>query len=130
MYVQDARSNVPIRRIQQDTKRVKKKVMTPQQETKISDYAIQEALKATYRDFNGLASALNRIKNANKATKIIDGGVAPFTTTPINILKRGVEYSPVGVAKGVYEVLHDIKNGAKTPAEAIDQKKFLENKGK
>ena len=94
--------------------------MTTKQESDISEYAIQEALKATYRDFNGLASALNRIKNANKATNIIGEGVAPFTTTPLNILKRGVEYSPVGVAKGMYEVLHDVKNGVKTPAEAID----------
>ena len=94
--------------------------MTTKQESDISEYAIQEALKATYRDFNALASALNRIKNANKATKIIGEGVAPFTTTPLNILKRGVEYSPVGVAKGMYEVLHDVKNGVKTPAEAID----------
>ena len=104
--------------------------ITTKQESEISEYAIQEALKATYRDFNGLASALNRIKNANKATKIIGEGVAPFTTTPLNILKRGIEYSPVGVAKGMYEVLHDVKNGVKTPAEAIDHKKFLENKGK
>lgn len=94
--------------------------MTTKQESEISEYAIQEALKATYRDFNGLASALNRIKNSNKATKIIGEGLMPFTTTPLNILKRGVEYSPVGVAKGVYEVLHDVKNGVKTPAEAID----------
>ena len=94
--------------------------MTTKQESEISEYAIQEALKATYRDFNGLASALNRIKNSNKATKIIGEGLMPFTTTPLNILKRGVEYSPVGVANGVYEVLHDVKNGVKTPAEAID----------
>ena len=94
--------------------------MTTKQESEISEYAIQEALKATYRDFNGLASALNRIKNSNKSTKIIGEGLMPFTTTPLNILKRGVEYSPVGVAKGVYEVLHDVKNGVKTPAEAID----------
>lgn len=94
--------------------------MTTKQGSEISEYAIQEALKATYRDFNALASALNRIKNANKSTKIIGEGLMPFTTTPLNILKRGVEYSPVGVAKGVYEVLHDVKNGVKTPAEAID----------
>lgn len=94
--------------------------MTAAQERSVSEYAMNEALKATYRDYNALAAGLNQIKRKNKITAIIGEGLMPFTKTPMNVLKRGVEYSPAGVAKGIYEALHDVRNGTKTAAEAID----------
>lgn len=64
-------------------------------------YAVKEALKATYRDASDAANALNKLSRMNKVTNILVEGVIPFKKTPINILKRGVEYSPIGVFDGL-----------------------------
>ena len=42
----------------------------------------------------------------------------PFKQTPVNIMKRGVEYSPIGVIKGVVELVKSRKNGE--TEQAID----------
>ena len=83
-------------------------------------YAALEAQKATYRDFNRLASALNNAKRAAGVGWLIDG-LMPFTKTPMNILRRGVEYSPVGLAKGIYDGLIGVRKGDVTAAQAIDK---------
>lgn len=63
-------------------------------------YAQNEALKATYRDFSYLADKLNEIeKDGPTSVKLLKKALVPFTKTPINIIKRGVEYSPIGLAK-------------------------------
>ena len=83
-----------------------------------SEHAYNEALRATYRDPSRLADALARFrKNLNvKATddatmkvaktagKVVMDSALPFTKTPINILKRGVSHSPLGLAKGIYQI--------------------------
>ena len=81
--------------------------------------AAQEALEATYRDASSTASALNHFKETNKATDIIGNALFPFTKTPVNVLKRGVEYSPIGLIKGVVDMTYGLKTGKKTAAEAI-----------
>lgn len=86
----------------------------------IREYATFEAKKATYRDDSKLAEELNKLKNLNTGTKIIGGGTIPFTKTPINIIKRGGEYSPLGFIKGAKEMALDVKNGTKTPSQALD----------
>lgn len=86
----------------------------------ISNYATFEAKKATYRDDSKVAEGLNKLKNINTATKIIGGGTIPFTKTPINVVKRGVEYSPFGLVKGVKEMALDVKSGVKTVSQALD----------
>ena len=100
-------------------------------------YAIKEAQKATYRDASYLASILNRAKRnlantanntQNKMGKRLGAravevgleGLMPFTKTPINILKRGVEYSPAGLAKSLTYDLYQVRQGNMTAAEAID----------
>lgn len=87
---------------------------------KARKYAILEAQKATYRDASKVANALNRFKKTNAVTNIIGEGLMPFTKTPINILKRGVEYSPAGLIKGITYDLAKVKSGEKTAAQAID----------
>lgn len=94
--------------------------MTAAQENDIASYAIKEAQKATYRDANALASALNKFKRSNKFAHILGEGLFPFTKTPLNILKRGVEYSPIGIIKGTYQMLNGVRKGNVTAAEAID----------
>ena len=65
-------------------------------------YAINEAKKATYRDASKLAQWLNHAaRNNGLAGSVIFGGLVPFTKTPVNIIKRGLEYSPVGLATSV-----------------------------
>lgn len=73
------------------------------------EYAMNEAQKATYRDYSAMANALNALKKKNAVTNVIGEGLMPFTKTPANILKRGVEYSPIGILKGIKELTHDVK---------------------
>lgn len=85
------------------------------------NYSIQEAQKATYRDASKLANALNKFKKSGPVGAVLGEGIMPFTKTPINILKRGIEYSPVGLIGGVKSSLVDVKKGTKTASQAIDQ---------
>ena len=48
-------------------------------------------------------------------------GIIPFTKTPANILKRGIEYSPVGLVKGIYDATTQVKKGKVTASQAIDE---------
>lgn len=81
--------------------------------------AVREAMEATYRDASSTASALNRFKETNTITNIFGNALFPFTKTPINVLKRGVEYSPIGLVKGILDMTYGIKSGKKTAAEAV-----------
>ena len=94
---------------------------------KAQEYAILEAQKATYRDLNAFSefvTRLNRLKHSNNAVErtasYLVEGLLPFKKTPANILVRGVEYSPIGLAKGLTYDLAQVRNGNKTAAEAID----------
>lgn len=94
---------------------------------KARKYAIKEAQKATYRDTNAFSQFVSEIgrRRGSKssvekiATGIIEG-ILPFRKTPANILMRGVEYSPLGLANGIKQALWDVRAGKKTGAEAID----------
>ena len=94
---------------------------------KAQEYAILEAQKATYRDLNAFSefvTRFNRLKHSNnaveRAASYLVEGLLPFKKTPANILVRGVEYSPIGLAKGLTYDLAQVRNGNKTAAEAID----------
>lgn len=78
----------------------------------IEKYAIDEALDSTYRQASDVADTLNNIRKGMKLPKsqrtlgkvaggMIVDAVMPFTKTPINILKTSINYSPVGLIKGV-----------------------------
>ena len=94
---------------------------------KARKYAIKEAQKATYRDTNAFSQFVSEIgrRRGSKtgvekiATGIIEG-ILPFRKTPANILMRGVEYSPLGLANGIKQALWNVRTGKKTGAEAID----------
>jgi hypothetical protein len=73
-------------------------------------YAIEEAQKATYRDFSQIASTLNQVSRKGGVAGFVVDAALPFKKTPANILKRGLEYSPFGIAKaltGDAKHLHD-----------------------
>lgn len=90
-------------------------------------YAIQEAQKATYRDFNDFSdfiSSVGRYSGDNKVKKVFSAaveGVLPFRKTPANILVRAVEYSPIGLIDGIWELTYGVKTGKNTAAEALDR---------
>jgi len=103
-------------------------------------YAIQEAQKATYRDFNGLAQRLNQMSRNPQTTgqKVLAFGVdavLPFKKTPANIMKRGLEYSPVGIARSLTTDLfhlkqyNDYQNGKLKvlPDKAITPNQFIDH---
>lgn len=82
-------------------------------------YAIREAQKATFRDDSQIAAALNKFEKTSFLTRVLVGGEMPFKKTPINIVKRGIEYSPAGFLKAAKE-FRDVRMGTKTMSEAID----------
>lgn len=65
-------------------------------------YAVQEAQKATYRDASKFASMMSDISRKGGPAGFIVDAVLPFKKTPTNILKRGIEYSPIGLAKTLF----------------------------
>ena len=81
---------------------------------KARSWAVQEAKKATFRDASALANALSRLERSGLAGQLIVGGVMPFKKTPINILKRGAEYSPLGVVNTVKQLTRDKEKAAYT----------------
>lgn len=84
------------------------------------EYALLEADKATFQEASKMAQLLSQVEHSSPAAQVAMGAVFPFKKTPINILKRGVEYSPVGLMNGLYKMSHDVQNGNITKAEAID----------
>lgn len=84
------------------------------------NYAIREAQKATFADASAFASALNRLSRQHKGAQLLIEGNLPFKKTPVNILKRGVEYSPAGILDTVTRKAYQLKSGKISTAEFID----------
>lgn len=84
---------------------------------KARDYASNEALKATYQDRNVISDKTVRVA---RALGPFGEAVLPFKRTPANILARGLEYSPAGLAKSLTYDLAKVKRGQMSATEAID----------
>ena len=107
--------------------------MTAEQIARAREVAIQEAARATYRDASWLSEGLNKLTSGvrraaqsndkgsgvAKVGNLFIEGVLPFKKTPANVLARAIDYSPVGIIKGVVQMHNDVKAG-KSAAEAID----------
>lgn len=75
--------------------------------------ATQDAMKTTYKDDNKwtqLFSSIHKLGGVGEA-------VMPFAKTPANMVARSLDYSPVGLAKGV----KDFYTKGGNPAEYIDE---------
>ncbi len=94
--------------------------MTKAQQNAAIDWASQQAWKQTFRDASSLATMLNKISKENAVSRLLVEGVMPFKKTPINIAKRGVDYSLAGVIKGIAQLTIGVKKGKVTTAQAID----------
>lgn len=91
-------------------------------------YAVKEAQRATYRDYNDFSNFIAKVGRTKrgggttaKVASTLMEGVLPFRRTPANILVRGVEYSPIGLAQGIYQATRGVKTGKYTAAQAIDR---------
>lgn len=69
---------------------------------KARDYALKQAEYATFHEDNAFAKWLTEASNkAPGPGKAIIEGVIPFKKTPANILRSGVEYSPLGAIDSI-----------------------------
>ncbi len=93
--------------------------ITDAQKLRAREVAFEEALKATYRDASHVANLLNQIENSSAAAEFFMGGLMPFKKTPINVLKRGLEYSPAGLIKGVYDITQKARGKDVTASQII-----------
>ena len=89
-------------------------------------YAAQEALKATFNDHNFLSDGLAKMRYkgnhwAGQLFNMLGEGVMPFRRTPANIVVRGLEYGPVGLAQGIWNAAVNVRSGKVSAATAIDQ---------
>lgn len=97
-----------------------------------TDYAVEQAQIATFRDSNKLADVFNKVyrmttvkksdslgtKMGKTAGKIAMDATVPFKKTPANVLKQGWRYSPGGVLEGMIKCAS--AKDAKALMEGID----------
>lgn len=75
--------------------------------------ATQDAMRTTYKDDNKWTELFSSIHKLGGVGEV----VMPFTQTPANMVARSLDYSPVGLAKGV----KDFYSNGGNPAEYIDE---------
>lgn len=107
--------------------------MTEAQKAEARDYAVSEALKATYRDLNWLSDTITSMRFNPKTAKTPGGakakevgnalldGVQPFLKTPANILARGIEHDTVlGTISTIVKASEAKKRGEYKATEMLD----------
>jgi len=92
----------------------------PELIARAKEYAKQQAKEATFQQDSYIASKISEIERRSPLFNVAIGSVLPFKKTPINVAKTALSYSPLGLAKGLYESFN-VKNGKYTASEAIDQ---------
>lgn len=88
---------------------------------KAINYAIEEAKKATFNQYNAVATAISRFENSSSLGKVLIGGLAPFKRTPLNIVKTAWQYSPAGLAGTLTKQTWNLRNGLITPNDYIER---------
>jgi hypothetical protein len=98
--------------------------LSPEQLNAVRNYGVTEAQKGTFRDFSELANLLNYIErsygNEHKAVQFFIAATIPFKKTPINIVKRAGEYSPIGLIGAFTRDMYRLKKGRITVSQLID----------
>lgn len=92
--------------------------MTDAQQKAATEWAMQRAKIATFRDDSAISDRLIKWKQATEAkgkTPVGKAGyralnlgmesVLPFVKTPVNIMRRGMDYSPIGLFRGVADAV-------------------------
>ena len=84
-----------------------------------SDYAMKQALEATFKDSCRLIEIINRERARSRLADFVISAVMPFTKTPINIARRGLEYSPLSIIKAMRDY-KKVKSGEITVSEWVN----------
>lgn len=84
--------------------------MTEEQRQSIVNYSMEESLRATFRDASALADAINQFARTNRGTQFLIEAIVPFKKTPLNIAKRSIGYSPIGLVNGIYKLFSNTRN--------------------
>lgn len=71
----------------------------------LQGYAVNQAQKATFRDLNAFSKLMKKLPNKDNFWGVLMQGVLPFRSTPANVAVRSVEYSPLGVAQGIQQLV-------------------------
>ncbi len=93
--------------------------------TEITDeartYAMSEAKKGTYNDLNTVSKWATQFGNNSKIGRFLSGVIYPFKKVPANVMVRTVEYSPLGVIKGLRDSVRMQRGNTDiTVAQTID----------
>lgn len=108
--------------------------LTDAQKQEAVQYAFTNAEKNVYHQASKLAEWLNKL-GRDKDSSVFDKlghrvieGVLPFKKTPINILKTGVEYSPIGLINSLTRGLYQMNQYRQTNGQkGISTAQFLQN---
>lgn len=88
------------------------------------DYAKLQAQIATYKQDNGLYTAIQSMKNSDdsmaRGTYEILDAIFPFRKTPLNIMSESFTNTPLGIIKGMYDIHNNISSGKVTAQQAVD----------
>lgn len=111
-------------RLQMDSLRNKVEMLE-----KARDYGVKQAEYSAFHEDNAVADLISQFsKNmANHENGIVRGlgkleqGLLPFKKTPANILRSGIEYSPVGLLKNITTDAYKLYKGQ------INASQFIEN---
>lgn len=71
----------------------------------LQDYAVNQAQKATFRDLNAFSKLMKKLPNKDNFWGVLMQGILPFRSTPANVAVRSVEYSPLGIAQGIQQLV-------------------------
>lgn len=84
-------------------------------------YAMEQGLKATFRDANALTTAINSLRAKGKIRDMAIVSVVPFAKTPVNIARRGFDYSPLSFARTLTTELKQLKQGKISAGQFVDR---------
>ncbi len=91
--------------------------LTKEQLAYARDYAFNQARIITFNEESKMAKNIVEVSNKNLAIKLIVDSMVPFKRTPINILKQGVNYSPVGLLKTITYNTYQLSKGEITTSK-------------
>ncbi len=94
-------------------------MFNPEIVEKAKSYALGEARRATFRQDSYLATKIGEIERKNPLYGVVIGSTMPFKKTPINVAKTGLAYSPLGIARNIYDAAK-VHKGEMDASEAID----------
>lgn len=82
-----------------------------------TDFALANAMEATFKDANVIATFINQVKRNGGAVGAALDVLFPFTTTPLNITSLMMKYSPAGFGTAIYDAI----KGRATTAQIVDK---------